>query len=154
MRREDREIKDKGIIEKIITEADVIRIGFFDGHEPYIVPLNFGYKEPYFFMHCANEGRKIEIIKKEQIVCFELDTKHELKTSPQACGWGMTFRSVMGTGKIKIIQDQIEKEKGLAVLMNHYNPTGISQPYDFSKLLQKTTVLKLKVETITCKVKE
>lgn len=154
MRRTNLEITDKQTIEEIIATADVIRIGLIDGKEPYIVPMNFGYKASYFYMHCANEGRKIEVIKKNPLACFELDTDHNLKTAPRACGWTMTFRSVMGTGKIEIIKDSTEKQKGLSVIMDQYNTEGMAMPYDFSKLMDKTTVLKLKVESISCKVKE
>lgn len=154
MRRTDRQLSDAKTIEEIILKADVIRVGLFDGNEPYIVPLNFGYAAPYFYMHCANEGRKIEIIKLNPKVCFELETDHNLVKAPQACGWTMNFKSVMGTGILEIINEPEEKTKGLSVLMDHYNPTKMAMPYDFSKLFDKTTILRLQVETITCKVKE
>ena len=153
MRRFDREITDKNTIEEIISKSDVIRIGLYDGNEPYIVPLNFGYKTPYFYMHCANEGRKIDIIKQFPKVCFELDCEHNLVKAPHACGWSMEFNSVMGTGIIEIITEQEEKIKGLTILMDHYNPDNLSQPYDFSKLFGRTTILRLKVNSITGKVK-
>lgn len=154
MRRTDREVNDKNTIEEIIGKADVVRIGLFDGKEPYIVPLNFGYEEPYFYMHCANEGRKIDIIQGNPKCCFELECDHNLVKAPQACGWSMEFKSVMGTGLIEIVSDAEEKTKGLTVLMNHYNPEKLSMPYDFSKLFDKTTILRLKVESMSCKVKK
>lgn len=154
MRRTDRQSSEAKTIEEIIAKADVIRIGLFDGTEPYIVPLNFGYKAPYFYMHCANEGRKIDIIKNNPKVCFELETDHALIKAPKACGWTMNFKSIMGTGSIEIINEYEEKSTGLSILMDHYNPTEMAMPYDFSKLFDKTTILRLKAETISCKVKE
>lgn len=153
MHKPEKEVTDTQIIEEIIAKAEVIRIGLFDGNEPYIVPLNFGYDAPNFYMHCANEGRKINIIKQNPKVCFELECDHNLIKAPQACGWTMHFKSVMGTGKIEIISNPEEKSKGLMVLMDHYNPDKMAMPYDFSKLLDKTTVLKLKIDSLSYKVK-
>jgi uncharacterized protein len=158
MRRSDREVTDSAIIEDIIGKADVIRLGMYDGTEPYIVPLNFGYEkideESYFYMHCANEGRKIDVLKSFPGVCFELETDHNLKEAPNACGWSMYFKSVMGYGKVEIITEKFEKIKGLAILMDHYDTKGKSKPYDFSQFIDRTTILKLSVESMSCKVKD
>jgi len=157
MRRTDREVKDFQAILEITDKADVIRIGLIDGKLPYIVPLNFGYEniagQLVFYMHCANEGRKIDILKVSPNVCFELDVDHLLKEAPQACGWSMFFKSVMGYGNIEILTEKADKIKGLTILMDHYNPDRKSKPYDFSQFIDKTTILKLTVESLTCKVK-
>lgn len=157
MRRKDREITEHSTIREIINKADVVRLAMFDGVQPYIVPLNFGYTENEgsitFYMHCANEGRKIDILKINPQVCFELDTDHLLKQHPNACGWSMYFKSVIGYGKVEIISNTDEKIKGLSVLMDHYDSEGISKPYDFSHLIDRTTILKLTVDSMTCKVK-
>lgn len=51
---------------------------------PYIVPLNFEYQENVFYMHCAKEGRKLEMIKENPFVCFEMD-QGSVKTADEAC---------------------------------------------------------------------
>ena len=43
MRRSDREITDKKVIEKFISEEQILRIAFFDDGDIYIVPVNYGY---------------------------------------------------------------------------------------------------------------
>ena len=43
MRRKDREIKDKALIEQFIAKEQIIRIAFYDNGDLYIVPLNYGY---------------------------------------------------------------------------------------------------------------
>lgn len=37
MRRKDKEITDKQLIEKILNEAEVIRVALVDNGEPYLV---------------------------------------------------------------------------------------------------------------------
>ena len=158
MRRKDRQITSEEIITDILQRAQVIRIGLNDGEEPYIVPMNYGFVKTEkgfdFYMHCAQEGRKIDIIRENPKVCFEIDIDHELKSGPKACGWTMNFKSVMGTGVISILENTNEKELGLEIVMGHYNPEGHGKPYDFSGLIDKTSILKLVSDSVSCKVKE
>lgn len=44
MRRSDKEIKDKHMIELILKEAYACRIALYDDNKPYIVPMNFGFE--------------------------------------------------------------------------------------------------------------
>ncbi|MBN1116407.1 MAG: pyridoxamine 5'-phosphate oxidase family protein [Bacteroidales bacterium] len=157
MRRKDRQITSEETITDILQRAEVIRIGLYDGEEPYIVPMNYGFvkteKGFEFYMHCAQEGRKIEIIRENPKVCFEIDIDHELKSAPKACGWTMTFKSLMGTGTISILDGNDDKKTGLGIVMDHYNPEGYGKPYDFSGLIDRTTILKLESHSLFCKVK-
>ena len=80
MRRKDREVTDPGRIADVISRCACCRIGFCDGGEVYIVPLNFGYEIKdnacTFYFHGAKEGRKIDLIHKNPKVGFEMDTGH------------------------------------------------------------------------------
>ena len=43
--------------------------------------MNFGYVggiEKRLYFHCANEGRKLDMIGKNNYVCFEMDSDHRL----------------------------------------------------------------------------
>ena len=55
----------------------------------YIVTMNFGYewegRLPAFYFHCAREGRKLEMMRSNPRVCFELDCGHALRTGPAPC---------------------------------------------------------------------
>ena len=76
MRRKDREIDNTEEIESIIQDADVCRIAFSDENTSYIVALNFGYKKgnpSKLYFHSARTGRKIDLIKKNNFVCFQMD---------------------------------------------------------------------------------
>lgn len=146
MRRKEKEIKDISEIEDVISSSDVCRIAFANDNVPYIVTMNFGYsggdnKKLYF--HCARDGKKLEMIKKNNYVCFEFDTDHDLLGGKTACGFGMSYRSVVGWGKIEIIAEDEEKKKGLNHLMSHYSDRD-----DFlyeKEILDKVTVLRLDI---------
>jgi hypothetical protein len=155
MRRSERKVIDNTEIESIIKKADTCRIALIDGDLPYIVALNFGYKpgnSAILYFHCANEGRKLEIIAKNNVVCFQMDVDHELIVTKKACGYTMKFKSIVGYGKINIVSAKEEKIEGLNFIMKQYSDRD-----DFSyedKMLDMTTILKLEIESLTCKVKK
>lgn len=154
MRRADREINDKTEIEKIIAKADVCRIAMANNNVPYLVTLNFGYvaePAPAFYFHCAPAGRKLEMIKLNNTVCFELDTDHELIKGEKSCDWGMKFSSVVGYGRITVVEDEQERVKGLNALMDHFGASGLHS-YE-PRIMRHTTVLRLDVDEISCKKK-
>jgi nitroimidazol reductase NimA-like FMN-containing flavoprotein (pyridoxamine 5'-phosphate oxidase superfamily) len=152
MRRKEKEITDWEIIESIISRADVCRIAFADLNVPYIVTMNFGYDgndKPVLYFHCAPEGRKIDMIMKNNNVCFEMDTDHELYKGATGCDWGMKYRSVVGYGSIYIVDDEKERERGLDLIMIHYGG-GNATDY-FPDSLKKTTILRLEILSMTAK---
>jgi len=64
LRRKEKEIIDKKEIESIIERATVGRIGMSENNLPYVIPVNFGYKNNFLYFHSGSVGKKIDIIKK------------------------------------------------------------------------------------------
>lgn len=155
MRRKDREIKDKALIEQFVAKEQIIRIAFYDNGDIYIVPLNYGYiyeNEKYiFYFHGAKAGRKYELSKAAPVVGFEIDGAYELLEADVACDYSAKFQSVIGTGRLSIIEDNEEKIKGLNTLMNHIS--GKSE-WSYSKeMVDAVAVFRLVVEKFSCKAK-
>lgn len=155
MRRNDREITDKNIIERFIGKEQIIRIAFYDKGDLYIVPVNYGYiyeNEKYiFYFHGAKAGRKYELSKSSPVVGFEIDGAYELLEADVACDYSAKFQSVIGTGRLSIIGDDEEKIKGLNTLMNHIS--GKSE-WNYSKeIIDAVAVFRLEVEKLSCKAK-
>lgn len=154
MRRTDREITSIGDIEEIIRKCDVCRIAMAVDNIPYMVTMNFGYvggPEKRLYFHCAREGRKLDMIRKNSRVCFEMDTDHILYRGDNGCDWGMNFKSVVGYGIISEVNDINHKIEGLNSLMSHYS--GREQfSYD-PRVLERTVVLRLDITEISCKKK-
>jgi len=152
MRRKEREVKEKSEIETIISRCDVCRIAFADNNMPYIVTMNFGFfsgEKSCFYFHCAPAGRKIEMIRKNSYVCFEMDTDHKLTNAEKDCDWGMKFSSVVGYGKITIVNDPEERKRGLDSIMSQYS--GRKEfSYD-ERVMSGTAILRLDIEEITGK---
>lgn len=85
MRRRDREITDISVMESIIRDSSVCRMGLCDGDRPYVVPMNFGYRDGKVYMHSALEGKKLDIIRKNPDVCLEFETDLEIVRAEEAC---------------------------------------------------------------------
>jgi nitroimidazol reductase NimA-like FMN-containing flavoprotein (pyridoxamine 5'-phosphate oxidase superfamily) len=148
MRKRDREITDIGEIEKVIKKAPVCRLGLVDGDEPYVVPVFFGYENNALYFHCALEGHKLELLKKNNKACFEMETDIEIIAGEQACGFTAKYRSVIGVGRAHILYDDSEKIHGLSVLMKHYAEGEFSFP---KEKLDKALVVRIDIESLTGK---
>lgn len=149
MRRTEREIKNKKEIEDILNRASVCRLGLSINDIPYIVPLNYGYKENSLFFHCAKEGKKIDILKQNNNICFEIDIDSDIKKADSPCKWSAHYKSIIGFGKAYLIEDREEKIKGLNVIMAHYSN---NQRFEYNeKSLNNVIVIKVIIEEITGK---
>ena len=148
MRRPEREIKDRKTIDEILRQATVCRLGLCEGGMPYVVPVNFGYDGDCLYFHSAPEGRKMEIIRANSRVSFEVDVDHEFVPADTACNWTVRFRSVIGFGKAGLVEDPEEKRRALDVILGHYSDGA----YEYAEeALDKVAVIRVQIENITGK---
>jgi nitroimidazol reductase NimA-like FMN-containing flavoprotein (pyridoxamine 5'-phosphate oxidase superfamily) len=91
---------------------------------PYVVTLNYGFEWngdlPVFWFHCAKEGRKIDLIRKNAAACVSVDVDHELIKGDKGCDWSMKYRSVVAEGEVEIVEDPAEQKRGMDVVMERY----------------------------------
>lgn len=153
MRRKEREVTDIKKLEKIIDACHICRVGFACKGHVYIVPVNFGYVceggAYTFYFHGAKEGRKMELIKESPMAGFEMDTGYELKTAAAACGYSAYFQSIVGQGKVSVVEDAEEKRKGLRAVMEHASGNGEWEFQD--QMLEAVCVWKLAVTELAGK---
>lgn len=153
MRRKEREITDEQKIDEIISSCHCCRLGFYDNGKVYIVPLNFGYcrenNTRIIYFHSAKSGRKIDLIRQNGAAGFELDTNYRLKEGTTACSYTAAYQSVIGTGTVTFVEDTMEKIAALQRIMSHNTGKDI---WEFNaSMVDAVTVLKLRVEEISCK---
>lgn len=148
MRRKDREIQGKEAIEDVIRKSVVCRLAMSDENRPYVVPLCFGYENNTLYFHTAPEGKKIEILKRNQKVCFEFDTGTAVVRGTQACKWAMKYQSVIGFGDASFIEDDESKRRALDIIMKQY----ASGTFSFlEEPLRRATVIRVQIESMTGK---
>ena len=151
MRRNDREIKDRKDIDEIIKRCQVCRLALCEDGQPYVVPLNFGYDGRFLYFHAAPEGRKIDIIKRNNRVGFEFDILHDIVTAQQACDWGAKYESVIGSGTAEIVDDLKAKKEALEWIMRQYGSGTWNFP---EEILKKTLIFRVSILEISGKVRE
>lgn len=149
MRRHDRQTTDREEIIQIMQACDVIRLGIKDDDGyPYIVPLNFGLEDRdgslCIYLHSAMEGYKLDLLRMDPLVSFEMDTGHVLYSDRDRGYCTMNFQSVMGRGRIIFVEDPEAKAHDLSVMTDHYHMDHF--PFN-EAAIPRTQVLELRVDT-------
>ncbi len=146
--------RDPGAVADILDCAEFMTLALADAEGPYSVPVSFAHADGVLFLS-ACKGRKFEALRKAEErgtpVGFSAACDLEMKTGDRACQWGYKFRCVIGTGRVRVVTDPVERRAGLGVIMSKY-AGGDEFPYDES-VLDKTAVVAIRVETITARLK-
>ena len=148
MRRGEKEIKDQAEIDSIIHRSRVCRLGLSDEGQPYVVPLCFGYDGKTLYFHCAREGRKLDILRRNNKVCIEFDIVQGMIEADEGCNWGIKYQSVIGFGTAHLVEDVAEKQNALTLLMAQYSERSFSFP---PEMVNRTAVVKIEIESLTGK---
>lgn len=152
MTRRERQVTDESHIRHILDTAKVVHLGMVDGNEPYVVPMNYGYLlengKLTLYLHGARRGRKLDVLRANRNVFFEMECDLQPFTNEVACKYGLAYSSLMGKGKAVIVEDVAEKQRSLAVLMQ----TQAGQMFTFTeKLADVVGVIRIDVESYTAK---
>ncbi len=150
--RREREVTDLDDIIQILDKCMILHLGLVDGDEPYVVPLNYGYTmedgKLTLYMHGAKTGHKLELIRANPKVFFEMDCDVHPFEGNHACQYGTTYASVMGRGVAHIIEDVEEKIKALNIFMK----TQTGKNFEFNeKLVGVVSIIKVDVLDYTAK---
>lgn len=156
MRRTDREITDFNEILSIISDCKVIHLAMLDEDGlPYIIPLNFGFRcegenALTLYCHSAAQGRKLELLRRDPRVSFELDCRGALQSAESACSFGYFYASVIGRGTVELLEGA-EKCAGLSALMRHM--AGREDVFT-EEQARGVAVLAIRVTSLTAKAKK
>ena len=128
------EIKSKEKIIQFLSSQQTGRISSIDDNGyPQIIPMNFVYISDVIYMHSHVRGEKLDNIRRNQKVGFEVDKNLEFLPSyfsdPTDASLADTlYISVVIKGNASIISDKEEKTTALNGLMKKYQPEGGYEP--------------------------
>jgi nitroimidazol reductase NimA-like FMN-containing flavoprotein (pyridoxamine 5'-phosphate oxidase superfamily) len=148
MGRKDQGITDKNEIVEILLKAKFMRIALTDGDTPYVVPITFGYKNNVIYFHSSPKGMKMDMLKKNNKVCFEVEIDTEIIAAETPCKYEVRYRSIIGFGHAHILEDEREKSEGLDSLMEHYAKGPFT--YDL-KDIKRACVVRIDIDSMTGK---
>jgi uncharacterized protein len=152
MRKSNKEITDESVITSLLHTCNVGRLATVckDGY-PMIKPLNFAYCDRKIYFHTAQEGEKIDDIRRDNRVCFEVDLPIAyVRGDANPCQAEYLYRSVIIKGRAHIITDSREKFFALKRLMEKYQPEGGYGDFPVEKLAI-TGVVRIDIEEMTGK---
>ncbi len=129
--------------------ANVCRLAMVDEGEPYVIPVNFGYSDGALYIHSAPAGRKMDVLRRNPRVCFEIESSATITRHLEPCHWGAKARSVVGYGRVEVVTDDQEKRRGLDIIMAQCGKTDRSD-YD-EKHLARMIILRVPIESLSCK---
>ena len=149
MRRNDKRIESREQINQIIQNSEVCRIAYAHENIPYITPVSFGYDGESLFVHTAEEGRKIDFLKKNNYICFQFETDVSTVTDDHiACKWTAAYKSVIGYGRMIEITSLEEKEYALNEIMKQYS----GKSWEFiPQNFKKVSLWKIEIEELSGK---
>ena len=125
MRRKDREITDKAAVDNIIAKGQYLSFALATQNVPYVIPVSYGYDGAAFYIHCAKQGKKLDIIRENALVAWNIVAFASYEEEAAKSHYTMRYGSVCGNGIAEIVQDTAEKAKALKLIVAHYSPTKL-----------------------------
>ena len=152
MTRRERQVTDPEQIRHILDTARVLHLGLAVDNEPYVVPLNYGYvmeeDKLVIYLHSAQRGKKLDMLRANPNVFFEMDCDRMPFESKLPCQYGMVYSSIMGRGVATIVEDVEEKKQAMTILMK----TQTGKDFEFNdRLVSMVAVVRVDVSEYTAK---
>jgi len=154
------EIKSKEKIIEFLSSQQTGRISSIDENGyPQIIPMNFVYISDVIYVHSHVRGEKLDNIRRNQKVGFEVDKNLEFLPSyfsdPTDASLADTlYISVVIKGNASIVSDKEEKTTALNGLMKKYQPEGGYEPIKPEMdVLDEVVVIKIVPKSLRGKYK-
>ena len=137
-------------IDQIIHNALYCQLACSLNNEPYIIPIAYGYDGEAIYFHTGMEGKKIDVFSANPKVCLSFIVDVKIHPNPlEACQWSFQYKSVIGYGDVKEINNLNQRLNALSAIMAHYTQKQWDFPEDE---LSKTRLWKVKLHDLTGKV--
>jgi nitroimidazol reductase NimA-like FMN-containing flavoprotein (pyridoxamine 5'-phosphate oxidase superfamily) len=119
-RRQEKEVTDRATLDEILHSAPVLALAFRADPAPYVVPVCFGLDGDTLYVHSALTGTKIKLLEADPIVGFCACSPVSITVHASACSSTASGRSVVGSGRARILHGEAERLRGLDAIMRHY----------------------------------
>ena len=151
MRRKEKAIETIKEMQHILESVKYITVAMCQDNEPYLVTLSHGYdsKEHCLFFHCANEGKKVNILKENAIVWGQalIDEGY----IQGACDH--LYATVQFRGKVRFLENFEEKKAALENMINKLdeNPKEVAKEQLTEKSINRVTIGRIDIEYMSGK---
>jgi len=150
MRRKDKQVTDRNVLDEILREGELVHLALFDGENPYALCMNYGYDGKALYLHGAKQGRKMDIFAAHPKVSFNVVLDYQMIKNEDAGEFTSHFRSVVGEGHVEVLENLEDKRYGLDVLMASCAP---GEDYDYGdQLVARTAVMRIVIDSLDGKI--
>jgi len=119
---------DQAEAESILEKSSNGVLGVLgDEGYPYTVPVSFTYKDGNIYFHCATEGHKLDVIRREPKVSFCVTAQDNVIAED----FNTLYKSVIAFGKAEILQDDESKQKALEAIIGKYSSGYIEKGKEY-----------------------
>ena len=145
-------VTDPEQIRHILDSGKVLHLGLSVNDEPYVVPMNYGYTmedgKLVIYLHSAVKGKKLEMVRTNPRVCFNIDCDRMPFEGRVPCQYGMVYSSILGRGTAALVEDPEDKMEAMSILMK----TQPGKDFTFNeRLVSIVTVIRIDVTEYSAK---
>ncbi len=110
-------------MEQILQEESVGYLGLADDGQPYVVPLNYAYRDGKIVFHCALRGRKLDAIRRNPRVCFTVGRQvGAVRDHADGSRCHVDSDSVICYGQARLLDDLEERAAALDAYNRRFEP--------------------------------
>lgn len=119
-----------------------------DSGYPYAVPMSYVYNDRKLYFHSALNGHKIDAIRRNELVSFCVIAQDIVVPAE----FTTRFRSVIAFGRIRIIDEPVEKRRTAELLAAKYDPDNLGNlDREMEKGFDRMCMIELGIEHLTGK---
>jgi nitroimidazol reductase NimA-like FMN-containing flavoprotein (pyridoxamine 5'-phosphate oxidase superfamily) len=151
MRRKDKAIVDQNEMKKILQQTKYITIAMCRKNEPYLTTLSHGYdsENNIIYFHCASEGKKIDILHKNNIVWGQALIDNGYVDGKCDHLW----TTVMFHGTVSFIVDVDMKRRALEIMVRQLeqNPERVIKKQIAKKSMKRVRIGRIDIDYMSGK---
>ncbi|MCQ2199023.1 MAG: pyridoxamine 5'-phosphate oxidase family protein [Paludibacteraceae bacterium] len=146
MRKESREMSAEWAMGVLIKAPYVTVSMTEEDGTPYAVPLSLARVGEVFYFHCALEGKKLDILRKNPRVCLSAVSRCKPTVGPKDGSFTLEFNSAIAFGVAEIVEAEDEKIEALRAVCERFLPQHMDA-FDTSiaRSLARTAVVRIRL---------
>ncbi len=137
--------------EKLLKGEKIGRLGMHGDQYPYVIPLCYTYHDGAIYFHARKKGQKLDYIRNNNRVCFQVDKVNTLRTASSPCDYSLKYTSVILFGLAEEVQDFNEKAEVLDLLTAAFSNGQPTTPIEKHEI-DNVAVIKISVDNMMVKV--
>jgi hypothetical protein len=151
IRRKEKAITNIDEMKQIIQQAEHVTLGMCKDNIPYLVTVSHGYdpERNYLFFHCANEGKKIDILKENNIVWGQamIDKGYVQGKCDHL------YATTQFKGRVVFLEDFEQKKTALLNMIHKLDnqPERVIQEQITTQSVNRVTIAQVEIEFMTGK---